>query len=154
MPRDEFVASHNNLYLVISEHTEQLPIGFETAVVSNFKGKIKQDTGVDFDVLEISKAPGNPYPDRISVGRARNCDVVMRDPSVSKLHAHLRLRSDGQLDIIDLESQNGTRINGRALAAHQPEWATSGDMIMFGTLVTKLVDADALFDLLQRHDSQ
>ena len=154
MPREEFIARHSHLYLVISEHTEKLPIGFETAVVSTFKGAIKQDTAVDFDVLEVSKAPGNPYPDRISVGRARNCDVVMRDPSVSKLHAHLRLRSDGQLDVIDLESQNGTRINGRPLPVNQPEWATPGDMIMFGTLVTKLVDADALFDLLQRHDSQ
>src|SRR3954468_24106547 len=89
MAREEFVSRHCQFYLVIAEHTEQLPIGFETAVVSNFRGSFKQDTGVDFDVLEVVKAPGNPYPGGMSVGRARNLGVVMRDPSVSKLHAHL-----------------------------------------------------------------
>jgi pSer/pThr/pTyr-binding forkhead associated (FHA) protein len=157
MAREEFTARHIHLYLVIAAHQdEQLGIGFETAVVSNFRGtlKLQQESVVDFDVLEVSKAPGNPYPDRISVGRARNCDLVLRDPSVSKLHAHLRLRDDGHLDVIDLGSQNGTRVNGRTLLANEPEWVTPGDSLMFGTLVAKLVDADTLFDLLQRHDSK
>jgi hypothetical protein len=150
--RDDFVARHPHLYLVIAEHAEQLPIGFETAVVSNFSGKLMQKVaaGVDFELLEVSKAPGNPYPERISVGRARNCDVVMRDPSVSKLHAHFRLREGGQLDLIDLESQNGTRVNGRAVEPNSPEWVGPGDTILFGAVSAKLVDADALFELLQQ----
>jgi hypothetical protein len=157
MARDEFVARHRNLYLVITQYDDQLGgIGFETAVVSNFRDMLKQqqDTVIDFDVIEVSKAPGNPYPERISVGRARNCDLVLRDASVSKLHAHMRLRDDGHLDVIDLESQNGTRVNGRTLAANAPEWVAPGDTLMFGTLTAKLVDSDTLFDLLQRHDSK
>ena len=71
------------------------------------------------EVLAVVKAPGNPYPDRVSVGRARNCDVVMRDPSVSKLHAHFRVGGP-KLELVDIDSQNGTRVNGRALAPHQP----------------------------------
>jgi hypothetical protein len=150
MSREQFIARHANLYLVISEHADQLAIGFETAVVSNFSGKLKQSmTGVDFEVLEVSKAPGNPYPDRVSLGRARNCDLVMRDPSVSKLHAHFRLREPGKFDLIDLGSQNGTRVNGRALPPNDPEWVAPGDIILFGAVTAKLVDSDALFDLLQ-----
>jgi hypothetical protein len=148
--RDEFVHKHPNLYLVISENPENLPIGFETAVVSNFSGKLRQAAaGVDFELLEVSKAPHNPYPDRISVGRARNCDIVMRDPSVSKLHAHLKLGDAGRLDLIDLGSANGTRVNGRVVEANTPEWVAPGDVILFGTVHARLVDADALFDLLQ-----
>jgi pSer/pThr/pTyr-binding forkhead associated (FHA) protein len=66
----------------------------------------------------------------------------------------MRLRDDGHLDVIDLESQNGTRVNGRTLAANAPEWVAPGDTLMFGTLTAKLVDSDTLFDLLQRHDSK
>jgi FHA domain-containing protein len=151
LAREQFVAQHPHLYLVIAEHADQLPIGFETAVVSNFRGTLKPSPAApDLEIIEISKAPGNPYPDRISVGRARNCDVVLRDPSVSKLHAHLRLREGGKLDLIDLESQNGTRINGRTLTAHAPEWVAPGDTLMFGAVSGKLVDSDALFDLLQK----
>src|SRR5688572_2339918 len=86
--REEFVAKHAGLYLVLGEMAEK-PIGFETAVVSFNTNGVKQlALPAEFEVLALKKAPGNPYPDRISVGRARNCDVVMRDPSVSKLHGH------------------------------------------------------------------
>jgi hypothetical protein len=36
------------------------------------------------------KAPGNPYLDRISIGRAANCDIVLRDasPSASSSASH------------------------------------------------------------------
>ena len=54
----------------------------------------------------------------------------MRYPSVSKLHAHFRVGEGGKLDLIDLESANGTRVNGRALAANNPEWVGPGDTIL------------------------
>jgi hypothetical protein len=147
--REDFVARHPNLFLVIAEPADKPAIGFETAVVSSFTGRLRPaDDDVGFEVLEVSKAPGNPYPERISVGRARNCDVVMRDASVSKLHAHFRI-DDNRLEIIDLESQNGTRVNGRALLPNTPEWVAPGDTILFGTVSAKLVDAHALFELLQ-----
>lgn len=39
---------------------------------------------------------------------------------VSRRHAALRLNSDGQLELWDLGSQNGTYLNGRRLVAHRP----------------------------------
>jgi hypothetical protein len=147
--REEFVAKHGSLYLVIADNLEALPIGFETAVVT-FSGKRRRTASLDFEVLAIAKAPTNPYPDRISVGRARNCDVVMRDPSVSKLHAHFHLRDGSELDLVDLGSQNGTRVNGRVLVPHTPEWVTPGDVLLFGAVSAKLIDAEGLFELLQK----
>jgi hypothetical protein len=69
----------------------------------------------------VSAAPMPPrlelagVPDRISLGRARNCDIVLRDPSVSKLHAHFRVKDDGKFDLVDRLSENGTEINGARL---------------------------------------
>ena len=149
MSREEFIARHQNLYIVIAAEAGKVPIGFETMVVDFSARKARPAAGVDFELIEVCKAKGNPYPDRISVGRARNCDVVMRDPSVSKLHAHFRTRDAGRLDLVDLGSQNGTRINGFPLPPNAPEWVSAGDTIVFGAVTATLVDSEALFEMLQ-----
>ena len=103
----------------------------------------------DYEVLGVAKAPGRPYPDRISVGRARNCDLVVRDPSVSKLHAHFRMRENGKFDLVDLDSTAGTRINGIQLPPNKPEPVWPGDSVAFGNVGVWLLDAGALFDLMK-----
>jgi hypothetical protein len=45
------------------------------------------------------------------VGRHHACDVVLSDPSVSRRHARLVFR-DGSWVLQDLESTNGTTVNG------------------------------------------
>lgn len=51
---------------------------------------------------------------RVRIGRGRDNDVVLPDPEkgVSRVHAELRLES-GRHVIVDLQSQNGTWVNGR-----------------------------------------
>src|SRR6185295_19093754 len=44
-------------------------------------------------LVEVKKNPENPFPDRISIGRATNCDVVIRLAFVSKVHAHLIIQA-------------------------------------------------------------
>ena len=148
--RDEFVAKQPHTFLVLEQ---ALPldeeVGFSTQVVdpvSLRRSTVRRPQNIE--VLPVVKAPGNPYPDRVSVGRARNCDIVMRDPSVSKLHAHFRV-GGGKLELVDIDSQNGTRVNGRALAPHQPAQISTGDTVLFGSVACKLVDAAALYDLLR-----
>lgn len=50
--------------------------------------------------------------DELLVGRHRDCDVVLTDPTVSRRHARLRFR-DGNWVLRDLDSTNGTTVNGR-----------------------------------------
>ena len=45
------------------------------------------------------------------VGRHRDCDIVLTDPSISRRHAQLRFRDGGWI-VRDLDSTNGTRVNG------------------------------------------
>ena len=47
----------------------------------------------------------------ITLGRSRECDCVVSEPSVSRRHAELR-RDGEQWLLRDLGSRNGTRVNG------------------------------------------
>ncbi len=98
-------------------------------------------------ILPITKKLGNPYPERISVGRALNCDVVVRDASVSKLHGHFRPVSSDEAEFVDRESANGTKVNGTPVKAG-PSSIVSGDTIIFGAVALQFVGAKRLWDLL------
>jgi hypothetical protein len=149
--RDEFVAKLPHCFLVIEGSLDDHEsVGFSTRIVDPVAAKrmASAPRNANLEALEIIKAPGNPYPDRVSIGRARNCDVVMRDPSVSKLHAHFRV-GQGKLEIVDNDSQNGTRVNGRSLPANEAVGVEVGDVILIGNVSTRLVDAYTLYDLLK-----
>jgi hypothetical protein len=147
LPRPAFERRLPGLYLVIAAEAGASPVSFRTMVVPRGMPDPVQSRVDHIDeVLPIAKAPGNPYPERISVGRARNCDVVLRDGSVSKLHAHFYVEGEA-LDLVDLESQNGTRVNGRTLAPHQRERILLADQIEFGAVHATVADAAALYEL-------
>ena len=94
------------------------------------------------------KAPRKPFPERISVGRALNCDVVLREASVSKLHAHFQKVLPDEALITDVKSANGTRVNGKKIGAGMAVRVVSGDTIQFGGVVVVFVSPKALYDLL------
>jgi hypothetical protein len=117
-------------------------LGFNTGV--SHRDSFGNDDADDaLEVVEVAKAAGNPYPERIAVGRARNCDVVLRDSSISKLHAHFR-RSGARLELIDNDSKNGTWVNGTRLRPEKPTSLAVGDTIQFGSLNTHFLDAAEL----------
>jgi hypothetical protein len=139
--REQFMARMPHPFLLITQRpAEQTEPGFQTLTDE------KRPVRAHVEILEIRKAQGNPYPERISIGRARNCDVVVKDPSVSKLHAHF-LKSG--IELVDLGSQNGTCVNGQPLAKDRPQGLRYGDVVLFGSQPTKFVDAGLLYDLVK-----
>lgn len=69
-----------------------------------------------------------------TLGRSRECEIVIDDPNVSRRHAELRPGGGGWV-IADLGSTNGTRLNGHPVQA--PELVRAGDEIEVGSsLVT------------------
>ncbi|GEC06153.1 ABC transporter ATP-binding protein [Streptomyces spinoverrucosus] len=49
----------------------------------------------------------------IRIGRAEDNDLIVADLVVSRRHAELRAHADGTYEIIDLDSHNGTYLNGQ-----------------------------------------
>ena len=69
-------------------------------------------------------------PAGVTLGRSRQCDVVLNDPNVSRQHAEIRPRG-GSWVLTDLGSTNGSRLNGRAIEG--PEVLKPGDEIELGS---------------------
>jgi uncharacterized protein YkwD len=77
---------------------------------------------------------------RLSVGSASGNDLVVADPTVSRKHALLGRRW-GFYEITDLESTNGTFVNGRRIDA--PTRVRPGDQLRFGAARFALAGAAA-----------
>jgi Protein of unknown function (DUF3662)/FHA domain len=73
-------------------------------------------------------------PAGATMGRSRQCDVMVDDANVSRTHAEVRPRG-GSWVLRDLGSTNGSRLNGRRLEG--PEVLKPGDEIELGTTVLK-----------------
>jgi hypothetical protein len=70
---------------------------------------------------------------RVVIGRAKDCDIQLSDPNVSRRHAELR-QEGATYWIVDLDSTNGTEVNGRRLKRAK---LRPGDEITLGS--TQLV---------------
>ena len=71
-------------------------------------------------------------PGGATLGRSRQCDVVLNDPNVSRQHAEIRPRG-GSWVLSELGSTNGSCLNGRRIEG--PEVIKPGDEIELGTSV-------------------
>jgi HD-GYP domain-containing protein (c-di-GMP phosphodiesterase class II) len=76
-----------------------------------------------------------------TVGRGRQADVVLEDPSLSRLHARVRVDRNGQLAVDDLGSTNGIFVNGSEQLSAP---LLAGDIIRFGRVEYRVSAADVL----------
>jgi len=65
-----------------------------------------------------------------TLGRSRDCDVVLDDAGISRHHAELRPGPDGWT-VADLGSTNGVRVNGVQVRGVQ--LLRSGDRVELGS---------------------
>ena len=90
-----------------------------------------------------SKDSTIPLPDgEATLGRDPTNAVAVVDPSVSRKHCLLRREEDGRFQIKDLDSRNGTLVNGLAV---KEQWLRHGDEIATG---------DSVFLFLLEEDDQ
>ncbi len=88
-------------------------------------------------VVEQGKLAGHAFDlERpvITIGRGRDCDIILDEHQVSRQHARLQQTPQGWM-LLDLGSTNGTRVNGRPLTAHEPYALQPGDQISLGACV-------------------
>jgi hypothetical protein len=93
----------------------------------------------------------SPYTDRITVGRTGNCDVVLSDRSVSKLHALFWPAPElADWAVSDARSANGTWLNDRKLPPLERALLKRGDTLRLGHVEVRFIDASLLYELLVR----
>jgi hypothetical protein len=69
---------------------------------------------------------------RVSVGRTKENDIPIDDPSVSKFHASVMVNSDGRIVVADTGSTNGTFVDGERIAYGKA--MTVNRNVKFGTV--------------------
>lgn len=164
--REAFAEKYPNAFLVLQQSGDQVASAggqwsFKTQTISNTSmqaAQVMAKEGVRIspelahsEVFPVVKSLSNPWPERISVGRARNNDIVLQDNSVSKLHGHFVHSPTGATMLVDAGSRNGIWINSRQLAAGQSIPVAPGDTITFGGTALTYLDAAGLWDLVQQH---
>jgi hypothetical protein len=116
---------------------ETAPVGLQSA------------DGVDLELYPLIKKPGASFPDRITIGRTPNNDVVIADHSVSRLHAYARPAGDPDGWVIaDAGSKNGSWLDAAPLEPRREVALPPGGVIKLGDVMLTFYRAGDLFDLL------
>jgi hypothetical protein len=106
-----------------------------------------------YGVVPVVKSGSNPWRSRILIGRAGNNDVVLPDPSVSKLHAHL-VQVGAEWTLQDVDSVNGTLVDGKALrSGREGARLRSGAMLQFGGVACEFIASGELYEILVAPDA-
>src|ERR1700685_1483144 len=71
----------------------------------------------------------------IRIGRTPDNDIALADLDVSRHHAELRRNPDGSFEIIDLNSHQGTYVNGERST---PNMLTDQDILSIGHATFRL----------------
>ena len=71
----------------------------------------------------------------VTIGKSpAHADFVLADPSVSRVHARIYKGEEGGIEIRDLNSTNGTFINGVRLGPNEKARVQRGDEVRFGSV--------------------
>ena len=97
-------------------------------------------TGETGDGNAVSlKVSGDMIASGVVIGRSpRDALLLIDDQTLSREHARLFMGSDAVLNIEDLGTTNGTRVNGRRLQPGIGEPLRNGDMLQLGEVTLRL----------------
>jgi len=88
--------------------------------------------------VEMGKKSGRVFEMHkkvLSVGRLPENDIFLEDVAISRLHASILNRGDGNYILVDEGSVNGTKVNGQKVEKYQHYLLKEGDQIQVGETV-------------------
>jgi hypothetical protein len=111
----------------ISEHGETMIYSTSARV----RGQVAEAQDRPTRALIVVSGRRLPIPPRgATIGRSRECDIVLEDAGISRRHAEIR-PGDVGWTVADLGSTNGVRLNGRTLRTAKALQA--GDHVELGS---------------------
>lgn len=128
------------IYFVIKKHNGIMLMENKMVLGSNLEKKqhVKNDTSSTKDILLLINgiaSESRQMQARINgsaiVGRSSICDIYFDDLSMSKQHFALEVEK-GSVFVTDLESKNGTFLNGKKIAGRMP--VENGSVIEAGSV--------------------
>jgi len=119
-----------------AQHDSSAPDTQSVPVFSHDDGAVAAPTPATCDTDTLIIAIGHDAFDRLeldtdvaSVGRIEDSDIVLDDISVSRHHAIFQRTGSGRITVRDLNSLNGTYVNGTRV---EESVLRSGDEIQIG----------------------
>ncbi|WP_284578733.1 FHA domain-containing protein [Streptomyces sp. 2P-4] len=82
------------------------------------------------------------HPGMIRIGRSADADVPLDDPDVSRLHCTVTVLPDGRVAVADLDSTNGTTLDG-AEVGRRPVPLAPGALLRIGESTLRLAEGAA-----------
>lgn len=156
--RDEFLAASAAAALVryrpmhagsaeSFEQTLTMDEARETVEETLTHGKVELAGQLELEVYPLVKKPGASFPDRITIGRTGNNDIVIPDHSISRFHAYVKKSGDGWL-VADAGSKNGSWLRGHALEARRERPLPSRGVLRLGDVDLTFYVARDLYEAL------
>ena len=110
-------------------------------------GKVTLGDVVNMEIYPLVKKAGASFPDRITIGRTSNNDIVVADASISRLHAYVR-RDGKQWVVADGGSKNGSWLKGSTLEARRERPLESRSVLRIGDVDLTFYLAADLYSVL------
>jgi hypothetical protein len=102
---------------------------------------------LELELFPLVKKPGASFPDRITIGRTQNNDIVIVNHSVSRLHAYVRQAGDGWV-VADAGSKNGSWLRGAPLEPRREQALPSQVVLRLGEVELTFYVANDLYAAL------
>ena len=115
--------------------------------VSEVSTSPRRTTGMK--CVPVVKSDRNAFKSKVTVGRAKNNDVILRAAKVSKLHAAFVQDARG-FQVTDMGSANGTVVTGVRLKKNQMVRLKTGDMVSFWRYVFEFFKPEDFLALLRK----
>ena len=132
---NNFRLKHEHPFLLLLKGKVEVVNTLELRTLDDSAGSMFSALGMGEDygnlVVALRRTRRHSFESKITVGRARMNDVVIRSKWISKVHAAFDISEEG-FRLMDMGSRNGTKLNNRPLTKkNNPIRVAPGDIITF-----------------------
>ncbi len=135
---------------VVGDLSEDGERGEAQTFLAAIHGQQQQAQSLNRRIWPVVKSPYGPQTAAIRVGRSSDNDMVIPEYSISHIHCQFSVREDNRLQIMDLDSHNGTLVNGERLRRGQVLLLEDQDELVLGRYLFEFLSARTFVERVRR----